>query len=119
MERLLSLAKDVEGREPSIEEAIELLVCIATAHYGVNPETVRHLLKNSPVQASNPPVDLPLASALALARCRADAVRILAGRATVDHGPHTVGHESDLARLSEIHQDGKADPVMALSSNVG
>ena len=77
MERLATLTEMVKTREPTLEEALELLMCLATAPYGVEPETARNVLAKGANSNSQPAAQLPVYSANILTACYADAVRIL------------------------------------------
>jgi hypothetical protein len=77
MERLESLTEAVKGREPTLDEALELLLCLATAPYGVEPQMARTVLAQGAASGTEPAKTLPVYSANILAACYADAVRIL------------------------------------------
>ena len=73
MERLNKLVEEVKRREPSVDEAIELLFYMAAGSYGVTPETARAVLQYSVGQTLK---SLSPGAASVLAACRADATRV-------------------------------------------
>ena len=73
MERLKNLAEEGTRREPSLDEAIELLLYMATGPYGVTPDTARAVLQYSVDQTLK---SLSPAAASVLEACRADARRV-------------------------------------------